>query len=241
MAKKETHLPAEVVSAPPSLLVAPGVADDVDITDVVIPRLTLVQKMSKAVDKFGARPGEFRESVSGELLAATPELVFFKFSKSWLVRHDGEYHAQEPITVLNANEPYESETTVNGRRVKVTRDMQLNYYVMVAPVTIEALPLVWTLSSTSRKAGKALNTLFMKLRRAGKSSIDVTISCGVEKNENDKGTWFTPVFSLGRETTAEEKQIVSSWQVDIERSSVKVAESEEDEGEDGSTVNATPF
>lgn len=192
--------------------------------DLLIPRILVMQKLSKFVDDGVAKEGDFVSSVDGQVLGNNEkplEVVVFQTFKTWTVFHDGEFQTIEPITTANADLPYEE--MANG--VRVTRNKTYNFYVL--PVTDEGasdVPFVMALSRSSSLTARKMLTLFARLRRMGKPSAAKVLKLSVKKEKNEKGSWFSVEFEVSRDTKPKELFEAKSWYDQIAAKSVSIHE-----------------
>lgn len=203
----------------------------VDAKDLVIPKLLLMQSMSKQVQDENAKPGDIIESLGGSVVNLRDEkleIIPFKCVKTWVrIRDKGgkqEYLGQTPYTLENADWP--REEFVEGH--KVVNFETINYYCLI-PSEIERgdfLPYVVSFRSTSYKTGRALETYRAKLANFKKPICFKTFHLGARAEENDKGRYYVFTIEQGRDTTDEELSEVKPWLERVQQNSVKVDESD---------------
>lgn len=228
---------------------------DVDVQDIIIPKLLLMQQMSVLVAEEKARSGEIRSSLDGKLVAEKGgeiEFIPFKMYKTWVVISDkgNEFIEQVPVTVANADRPREEQRTFvddEGKEFKksVLNYMAINYYCLL-PQEIEEgifMPYVISFRSTGYMAGKTLETHRARLKEFRKPLCFRTFKLTASPRENDKGKFFAYEVSESRNTEDSELSAVKHWKSIIDQG-VKVDESEfvdkeknvspqEDEDQDG--------
>lgn len=178
IAKKETNLPAEVNNQPTTVLKS----------DIVIPKLLLMQGLSDLVNERKAQQGDFVKSSTAEKYGDDKlpvEFIPLTFQNLWLVAEDTkgdgkkyEFRRYEPRTAQNEEFPW--DYIENGTKWKRTKIMSL---FALLPKDIDAqakmmkefeetgelpdvdkvlLPVVIQFKNTSFKAGKEVATLFAK-------------------------------------------------------------------------------
>ena len=178
MQKSETNLPSSPLPQGTTVLKS----------DVVLPKLLLMQGLSDLVSERKAQQGDFVRSSTAEKLGdnTTPvEFIPLTFQNLWLVSEDQkgdgkkyEFRRYEPRTALNENDPWDYIEA--GTKWKRTKIMSL---FALLPKDIEAqakmlkefeetgempdvdkvlLPVVIQFKNTSFKAGKEVATLFAK-------------------------------------------------------------------------------
>ena len=115
--------------------------------------------------------------------------------------------------------------------VKVDRVLSYDFYVLraVKEKTIEEIPYLVSFQKSSLGAAKRLLTAFQKMSRLGKSSSERVVQIHTEKQENEKGSWYSLTWKMGREATAEELEAAKFWYQDIQSGAkdYKVHEPEE--------------
>jgi hypothetical protein len=228
-----------------------GAASDVDTSDVLIPKLLLMQGLSKLVAEGDAAQGEIIRSTTGKALAKKGEAVDFiplMTYKTWVLEEKVgskyEYRRVEPMTAANKDLPLEFVDGANQWR----RNRCLNFYVLLPQdISKEAaalkaaaagdlpdpedalLPCVLSFRRTSYNAGKILATHFKKAEHF-KVTPAVTVfklSSTVEKNE--LGTFHAFTVEPGRKATVEELTVAKRWFDTLQKVQVKVDEPEVDE------------
>lgn len=229
MTKEQTELATtenhDVLPIEQQLLHTPwGAAQELTTDDVLVPRILLVQKMSDMVDKFQAREGEFRDSVSGELLGSETqplEVVIFSVFQTHVVmkysdRGKLEFDRIEPVTPENANLPWRTDTE--------ERSHTYNFYLLRAlgEQTAGELPYILSLNRSSRRSAQRLNTVFMKLKRVNKPSASQVISFKSRREQNDHGSWMSVDWEIKREATIDELIAARQWHDDIAKRRVNV-------------------
>lgn len=200
--------------------------------DLLIPKAWVMQSTSDHVTDGTFRIGEIVDSVSSELIAkAGEELQFVPFfiKKSWdvykakLPGGDKEYARTEVRTPQNEELPWEdTEEGLPLKRVK-----RLDFFVLMKK-DLEAgiaLPNILSFKSTSYKEGqKLLNVMLvmnkmMKLQPYGK-----IVSVTTKKEQNDKGTWYTPMIKVHDNTPDSYLPMISPWIQLVASGAVKVDE-----------------
>ena len=185
-----------------------GFDNSVSDSDVVIPKLLLMQKTSQLVDdeNSGVSVGDIVRSTSKEILAKKGgplEFVPIHQFKTW-VKYDmssgsPKFAGIEPCS--SANEDLEWEYEEDGKQMR--RDMTLNFYVLlkedlVAHVeakekgtTTNLFPCLVSFSRTSYRAGKILATHFFMCGRNRIPVPGTVYSLSSERKSNDSNSWYT--------------------------------------------------
>lgn len=194
-----------------------GASEQVDAGDILIPKIFHQQAMSKLVAEGKARPGDFCDSLTGEVIGKKEEalevIIFGSFKTMIISRFDPRSQKFElenvvRITPHNATQyaakPFQSE---DEQGVLWRYNMQYNYYCLL-PSNLTGLPYVLSLSSTKTKVAKRINTFFFKLR---KPSASVVIELLSVAEKNDRGAWFGLDVAQGRDTTEVEFATARDW------------------------------
>jgi hypothetical protein len=206
-------------------------------SDIVIPRILLMQGMSQKVLDGEAAFGEFRESLNNELLGKFDkgfEVIPFAMRKVFI-----EYDASDekkkrflrvvPITPKNEDLPYEDEEkNLEGKLIPVSRDRVMEFYVL-RPEEIDmggAMPYILSFRRTGLKNGKKLATqMYVKNTSAGKTPASVIVTVLATKESNNEGTWAVTDVALSRPTPDKYIAEAFKWLQLINQGRAKVDES----------------
>lgn len=215
---------------------ARGVAEAIDADDLRLPQIRLTQALSKVVMNSAAKMGEFRDNVDNALLGdATKPLELIVFDLVKVRRVEELQPGQKKATYLRT-EPWNVSFKGDGRGYVDAFGKQtiytkiFNYYTLIpGPGIIAEIPRVFSLSKMAAKSAEKMNVFFQRLSRVGLDSWAHVLVIKPEKQENEKGTFFVPDISLGRETTADERAAAEHWYELCRTSAVTVAEDDEDD------------
>lgn len=188
-------------------------SEGIDTSDVVIPKLLLMQGQSEYVAEGKAKAGEIVRSTNGEVLGGPGkgvEIIAFMTFKTWVMSEQNggrfDFRGVEPITADNVNAPLEWD--VGGKLWR--RDRSLNFYVLLPsdigkeltalqkleksgelPDPGDALlPCVLSFRRTSYGAGKDLSTHFMKAAAFNRPPAVSKFRLLSKIEKNDKGTFY---------------------------------------------------
>jgi len=176
--KTETNLPVDPLPQGTQVLKS----------DVVLPKLLLMQGLSDLVNERKAQQGDFVRSSTAEKLGddkAPVEFIPLTFQNLWLVSEDQkgdgkkyEFRRYEPRTLANENAEWDYiEKGTKWKRTKIMslfallpRDIDAQAQMMkefeetgeMPDVDKVLLPVVIQFKNTSFKAGKEVATLFAK-------------------------------------------------------------------------------
>jgi hypothetical protein len=224
---KEENLPAELQGGW-------GVVEDLETTDLLVPKIYQLQAMSKFVADGVARAGDFADSLTGEVLAKKDdalEVIIFGSYKTLLVSKEvlnGKFEYQETLTVTpqNAKEIASLPMIEDRADGKYKNSLYYNFYCLL-PAKIEELPFVLSLGSTKTKAARKLNTMIYKLAQMRKPGAAVVFNLKSVSEKNDQGSWFGLDISQGRDTTQQELLRAHAWYVKSKSQKFTVVEEEQ--------------
>lgn len=198
--------------------------------DLLIPKLTIMQGLSKLVTAGEAMVGEIRDSLSGDHKGGkkgkevTPvPMIAFQSFKTWVVfeKRNGKDEYVKTIPITAENEGLAINEVVGG--VEVRRDKCLNFYVLLPSEIAEgmAFPYLVSFRRTSSQAGRKLATFSAKLRAFKRPMASKVFDLGVETLENDKGTFFGYTIAMGRDATPQELAEARKWYDTLKTATVK--------------------
>lgn len=209
---------------------------EVEAKDLKIPKLLLMQAMSKLVAAGEAKAGDLVNSVTGAVYgnvrekgAVPVKVVPIHMFKVWsIAEYNGkkfEYSHTEPVTPANTDAPWEYEQ--DGKKMKRTK--AVNFYVLLEKDFGNklALPHVLTFRSTSMRESGLLTDHFAQCAMAQKAGelrfpMDriFEVSGKVSTNEEDQ-SWYVPqVKELGK-TTPEVQMQAFEWYKTIKQQKAK--------------------
>lgn len=220
--------------------------------DIVIPKILPMQGMSVAVTDGKASMGEFRDSLSNNLLGKIDEPVHvipFYMEKMWDILEeaaDGKFKWKKSVPVVenpaspDYNDNWKWEAEVQGLKVKNVR--RFNFYVLLPSEVADgsSIPYIFSFKSTSIKEGKKLFTqMYVRCAKAGMPPAAYTIKIGGVRQKNDLGTFIVPNFTIDRKTTEAELTECLYWIKMIKGGKTKVDDSDIVEVEKEAAVGAT--
>ena len=148
---------------------------DISSNDIMISKILPMQGMSKLVMDRKAQLGEYRDSVTGELLGSIDdplEFIPFHVDRLWLVQKEinGKFEFQgfEPIT--RENEDRQWEQMENGSKFRY--DWNYMFYVILPKDVQDGIPTPYIVNfrRTSVKGGKKIMTqMFVRNEQVGKT------------------------------------------------------------------------
>jgi hypothetical protein len=207
----------------------------VSTTDVLIPKILLMQSLSDFVVDDKAAAGDLVDSVSGEVVAGKGkhlEVIPISMYKTVVIeRNNGskwEYVRTQPYK--SGDEKNLWEFTENGERLR--GNVTLNFFVLRADQVDQpdALPYAAAFRRTSKKAGQYIATHFMKASMAGKPPMSKTILIGSKSEKGDQGPYHVFTAATGRDTAMPEMKAAFRWVEMVKQGLTKVDESDEKSG-----------
>jgi hypothetical protein len=224
-------------------------SEGVDAGDVLIPRILLMQGLSKLVSAGECKPGDIVRSTTKEALAqkgGAVEIIPLTSWKTWTIfdcsGKKPEFRSIEPITSDNANAPL--EYMIEGKPWR--RDKTLNFYVLLPsdvakeqkaheaiargeyPDTDDVLfPCAISFSRSAYNTGKELATHFMKAQSFNITPASRVFKLGSRVVTNDQGSW--PVFELSKARPSTQVEITAAkkWYDILSNSQVRVHDEED--------------
>lgn len=187
--------------------------EEVTHNDVIIPKILAMQGLSELVTDGKAMFGEFRNSVTGDLLAKNGESIEFipvKRDKVWIEFTYDEKNDQykfsgiTPINRHNEDAPLEYR---NDEGILCRRDRTFNFYVLLTRDLEQNVvqPYVLSFRRTSLRAGKVLGTqMFITNKNASRIPAAVAMKLSGKKEQNDKGTFIKLIVETSRDATGPE-------------------------------------
>lgn len=213
-----------------------GAIEAIDAKDILVSKVYHQQAMSKFVADGVAKPGEFVDSVTGEVLGTKDgglDVVVFSAYKQLITKkRDKMYNKWETesiavVTPQNAAElltkPFEEE--IDGEEYK--HQLVYNFWLLL-PDKIGELPYVISLGSTKTKTAKKLNALLMKLAQMKKPGAAKVFHLSNTTEKNDQGQWFGLDVTVKRDSTPEELAAAFEWYKRSKSAAVTVAPDEDE-------------
>lgn len=225
VAKKKDNALAEASS-----LDAWGDNTDVTGNDLVIPKVLLMQFMSKKVkdDEHEAKFGEFRDNVDFQLLGNikdkpiqfVPFMMEKVFAEFEIVGTKREFLRVIPIETNPAKQEYNDDAPYSWEEggKSFERDRTYNYYVLIVAEDGSLIPMPHMMSfrRSSIKAGKNLATrMYVRNKTAQLPPPGMVMKLTGSKVENDKGEFGVMEIEPVRQSTDEEMGACLQWFKDI--------------------------
>jgi hypothetical protein len=176
---------------------------EIDMKDLLIPKLLVAQATSKVVQNELATVGQLVNSVTGEVVAdrgKEVEMLIISSKKSWFiydkVTGQPEFVEELPYTSENSHWEKERELDIldeNNKIIKkLNRQVGLTFMLLDASKASDpsSLPFAMTCKMTQYTAGRALINHIAQLAAIKKHPWVKSILVSTVKKSNDKNTWY---------------------------------------------------
>lgn len=202
--------------------------DEGDNTDILIPKVLLMQGQSQMVMDGDASFGEYRHSLTKEKLGdvKTPlKILPFYMYKQWLVsKKNGERWEFHSIEQHQKGVIHEYTEQINGEWYKF--EETLCFYCMLKDIP---LPVVVAFKSTSKKAGKNMYTQMYVINKSIKKlPFSYWFDLKSVKESKNNNTFAVMDVVKGAEATAEEVENCKTWWKIVGEQNVKVDNTDHD-------------
>lgn len=206
---------------------------NIDSSDILIPKILLMQPTSVFVADGEAVLGDFRNSVTKEKIGTVNEpfeFIPFHFTKTWdIVSVDdaGKYIRKEEFKIGGENLPWEFEE--EGKKLKRIKRLDFFGFTPKALERGDILPNILSFRSTGYREGTKILTQF-KLNISKKKlpwSNIWTIKGEKKKNENNQ-SYCVPKIDIAGDTPEETLKVCLDWYKNIKSmaSRIKVDDSD---------------
>lgn len=246
-AKKSETQPTVAELKPTAIAIVAPQSEEIDSSDVILPAVYLMQKMSEWVGDELAKAGQFVKSINKQVIGGRGQsvnLVPLSFNKSFRIAESAgnKWVRNEPWDPAKSQE---WELEEGGRTLK--RVKCINVYALLVPELIaeakekEAVaksgemfdlekaltPVLISFRSSSFKAGKVLTDHFAKAQQYKAEPFVTTFKLDSLEQSNDDGDFYVAdVVSAGK-TPKEFYETCGYWRGLILKGKTKVVESEE--------------
>lgn len=233
---------------------------EVSANDLIVPQILVMQGLSQFVTDGDALIGEFRNSLTKELMgkydSSPVEVIPFHCQEVFSIQaqeSDGsfKYHSTEPIVKspmkagYNDNAPWDDKMLIDGVMTPIKRIRRYNFFVLL-PKELEELgagaqPYFISFKSTGVKEGKKLfNMMYVRNRGAGLAPAAFQFKISGRKEKNDKGTFIIPTVEQSVKTDPLYLQQALYWFKKLNGGTV-VKLHEEDAAPEASTTDTGAF
>lgn len=186
---------------------------DMSGQDIVIPKVLVMQGLSKFVTEGVAKFGDFVDSLTKEVLGDSEkglEFIPFFMEKTWLVsKKVGDRYMFDRIESCNASNENRKWEEVIGQEM-FRNEKCFNFYSILP--SDPSIPVIIQFKSTSSKAGKELATqMYIKNKASGLTPAGKVMKLAGNRISNDKGTYVVLSTASLRDSTQEEVGGCLDW------------------------------
>jgi len=212
--------------------------DNFDVSELIVPRLRLLQALSESVSEGTGKAGEFQDSLSSELLGEEVEVVllgmkngavYFETGEGLKCRSvDGRVSVNGDLCEQCPFGEYHGKFHEDGTPPKCASSKE---FMSVTKGTIEGKeqrPLVISFMKTSYKEGKKLASMAYL---AGGNIFNRSYKLASVKDKNDKGAFYIMKTSVGQALNQSELAEATRWYNILSTSKVRVV------GDEGQAAN----
>ncbi len=196
-----------------------GAIEEIETNDLLIPKIFHQQGNSTFTKDGLARPGDFCDSITKEVLATKDkgiELIIFGQFKTMVTEQleiaSNKFKFQKSLIVVPQN-AREVESLLGLHEIAgqtIRNSLQYNFYCLL-PERKKEVPYVFSFKSTKAKVAKKVNTMLFKLAQINRNGASILFKFTNVKEENDQGDWLGLEVSQGRDTTLEEMMRARAW------------------------------
>lgn len=220
--------------------------------EILLPKLHLMQGMSKLVGAEKALMGDIVNSITAQKFGGKGKVVeiipLMKLSSTWIVsdvvyaadgKAEKKYKETVPVTAQNETLPWKESDKAG--KVVLERDYTINFFVLM-PGDIAGLPYMLSMRRTSLKAGKKIVNHFQKCQMDKCAPARYALKIDSEKMmKGDAAYYVLEVLADPRKTTADEYNLAYKWHTTLKTQKERIRVDESDlEENDNSAPEASP-
>lgn len=202
--------------------------------DLIVPRLNLLQALSKAVTDGIGKMGQFQDSLTQEILGDSVEVVLLGMKNGAVYFKPGEgmvCKTMDGVTSINGDTcakcPYNEYWKAWKEDGSPPACSASKEFITITRGTVkseESRPLMVTFMKTGFKTGKKLATI---ARLANRDIYFRSYIITSEKSKNDKGTFCKMNVNIGTPLSPEEYTQAERWYEILNTSKITVAGDED--------------
>jgi hypothetical protein len=205
----------------------------IDSSDILIPKILLMQPSSEMVGDGEATIGDYRNSVTKEKVGSINEpfsFVPFHYIKYWsvVVKGEGnEFVRKEEWLPGDENKPWEFEE--DGRILKRVKRLDFFGFDLKKLVSGDELPSILSFQSTGYREGTKILTQFkLNISKRKLPWSDVWAIAGEKKKNDNNQTYCVPKIDMIAETDEETLKICLDWYKNIKNKTKSIVVDESD-------------
>lgn len=223
--------------------------EEILASDILIPKLLLMQGLSDMVNSRLAAQGDLVKSTTKEIVGSPDKPVEFiplTFFNQWILQEKVgskyEFRGVEPMTAANADLPWDfTQDGTQWKRVK-----SINVYALLPGDIVKErdakklaqktgempdpntalMPVLISFRSTSYKAGQAVVTHFARAKKYQLPGYVSTMKLKCRQDKNDMGTFYVFDVEQGGKASPDDQEVASEWYKLLATSKVRVDDSD---------------
>lgn len=206
-------------------------AENTSNRDVIIPRLNLMQDLSKAVKAGSAKVGDIFNTATGQVVGGPDkplEFIPIYSYNDWVISEGlpgGKKKYIGTIKMTAENEGWPYEEVVAGKQM--FRQRRLNFFAVLPGEFID-LPVLISFKGMSTKTGRKLMTYFQKCQMANRPPATQTWKLSTLEESRDTNTFYVFDLAPGTRTTKADLDNAYRWYQEVSKADVKVADDNEE-------------
>ncbi len=203
--------------------------------DMQIPRINLMQDLSKFVKSGQAKAGQIVDSTTGEVIGGPdkkteiiPILIYSEFLLYDVVEQGGKRKEIYKGKLLcdKSNENLPSEAVVDGQAIRRVRQINV---LCLRPERLDDLPFLISFKKTSTQGGRKLSTHFQSCAMKGAPAAKTVFNLTSRSETRDSNQFYTMDVEMGRQATAEEVAKAYFWYQTWTAGKAKAVEEQEEQ------------
>lgn len=214
------------ISLPDNVPAGAWGAENTSQRDTIIPRLHLMQDLSKAVKGRTANVGDIVHSATGQTVGGVGkpvEIIPIYCYNDWIISHGmpgGKKKFVNTIRMTPENEAWPYEEVVEG--VLTYRQRRLNFFV-IFPGQVGELPALVSFKGMSTQAGRKLMTHFQRCQSMNIPPASKIFQLSSNAQSKDEYNFFVYDVVVTYPTKPEDLANAYQWYLKLSKADVKVA------------------
>lgn len=226
-----------------------NIANQVEASDIEIPKILLMQGLSELVAEQRASMGDFVDSITGEKLGSPKEplrLVPVCFTKDYIITEKRgqkfEFKRFEDYTLDNTHLQQKDHWDFEEGGIQCRRALRRNivFFLEKEAAEVGVLPHVMSFQVSSARSAKRILNLFTTAQVRGTKPWYFVVTLGAKLEKNDLGTFYVPTLVAANPNPAfgEVTENCQTWEGIFDKGSAKVDERDVADESGGGDVGA---